>query len=108
MQLNLKGRVALVTGASKGIGYVIAETLAAEGCNLHVAARDQEALTGLAYRLASEHSVEVTVHRCDLGVSAQVEALGEACPDVDILVNNAGDIPPGTLADIDAETWRKA
>src|SRR4051812_19456337 len=108
MQLNLKGRVALVTGASKGIGYVIAETLAAEGCNLHVAARDQEALTGLAYRLASEHGVEVTVHRSDLGQRADVDALGESCAGVDILVNNAGDIPPGTLTEIDAETWRRA
>src|ERR1700676_1965621 len=87
MDLDLKGKTVLITGASKGIGHVIAETMAAEGCNLHIAA---------------------TVHRSDLGRSTDVQALGEACADVDILVNNAGDIPPGTLEEIDGETWRKA
>ena len=108
MDLNLKGRTVLITGASKGIGQVVAETLAAEGCNLHIAARDHEALTALAYRLADRHGVQVEVHRGDLGQTADVEALGEACKDVDILVNNAGDIPPGTLAEIDGKAWRAA
>ena len=54
------------------------------------------------------HGVKATVHRRDLGLTADVESLGEACADVDILVNNAGDIPPGTLEEIDSETWRKA
>src|SRR5207302_10810065 len=97
MDLNLKGKTALITGAPKGIGYVIAETMAAEGCNLHIAARNEAALMELGFRLAQTHGVEVTVHRSDMGQTADVEALGQACADVDILVNNAGDIPPGTL-----------
>ena len=44
MEMNLKNKSVLITGASKGIGLVIAETLAAEGCNLHLAARDEAAL----------------------------------------------------------------
>jgi NAD(P)-dependent dehydrogenase (short-subunit alcohol dehydrogenase family) len=108
MELDLKGKTALVTGASKGIGYVIAETLAAEGCNLHVAARNQAAMQELAARLARDHGAAVTVHRRDLGVAGDVQALAKACANVDILVNNAGDIPPGTLEEIDAETWRRA
>jgi NAD(P)-dependent dehydrogenase (short-subunit alcohol dehydrogenase family) len=108
MDIDLKGKTVLITGASKGIGQVIAEYLAAEGCNLHIAARDEVAMQALAARLRRDHAVTVTVHRSDLGRTADVQALGEACADVDILVNNAGDIPPGTLEEIDGETWRKA
>src|ERR1700719_4219645 len=97
MHLDLKGKTVLITGASKGIGQVIAETMAAEGCNLHLAARDEVAMRELGARLERAHAVTVTVHRSDLGRAADVQALGEACADVDILVNNAGDIPPGTL-----------
>src|SRR6202040_1354237 len=106
MDLDLKGKTVLITGASKGIGYVIAECMAAEGCNLHIAARDGVAMQELATRLEREHAVTVTVHRSDLGCTTDVQALGKACADVDILVNNAGDIPPGTLEEIDGETWR--
>jgi NAD(P)-dependent dehydrogenase (short-subunit alcohol dehydrogenase family) len=108
MDINLKGKSVLITGASKGIGRVIAEFMAAEGCNLHLAARDEGAMRELAERLASERGVKVSVHRCDLGQTHELEKLGTSCADVDILVNNAGDIPPGTLADIDSKTWRDA
>jgi NAD(P)-dependent dehydrogenase (short-subunit alcohol dehydrogenase family) len=108
MNIDLKGKLVLITGASKGIGLAIANALAAEGCNLHLAARDEPALRKTADRLAKEHGVKVTVHRRDLSLAAEVEELGEACTDVDILVNNAGDIPPGTLAEIDAKTWRES
>src|SRR5579872_4316465 len=108
MDIDLKGKTVLITGASKGIGLVIAETMAREGCNLHLAARDEAAMQELAARLAHEHGVTVIVHRSDLGCTEDVEALGRACADVDILVNNAGDIPPGTLEEIDSTAWRMA
>jgi len=108
MNIDIKGKRALITGASKGIGLVVANTLAAEGCNLHLAARDEAALRETAARLNKEHGVDVTVHRRDLSLASEVEALGNACTDTDILVNNAGDIPPGTLAEIDSKTWREA
>jgi NAD(P)-dependent dehydrogenase (short-subunit alcohol dehydrogenase family) len=108
MDLNLKGKLALVTGASKGIGLVVANALAAEGCDLHLAARDNTALQQAAERLRSERGVKVTVHRRDLALAQEVEALGELCKDVDILINNAGDVPPGTLAEVDSKTWRES
>ncbi|MEA2990030.1 MAG: hypothetical protein QOG83_2741 [Alphaproteobacteria bacterium] len=108
MNIDLKGRSVLITGASKGIGMVIAEYMAAEGCDLHLAARDDGAMKELAERLTGQHGVAVEVHRHDLALASEVEKLGIACKGVDILVNNAGDIPPGTLADIDSKTWRDA
>ena len=108
MDLDLKGKSVLITGASRGIGHAIAEVMAAEGCNLHLAARDEARLKALAERLKREHGVEIAVYRRDLSLTSEVEALGKACQDVDILVNNAGDIPTGTLETIDTATWRKA
>ena len=108
MDLNLKEKSVLITGASRGIGCAIAEAMAAEGCNLHLAARDEARLVALAKRLTKAHGVNVEVYRRDLSLTPEVESLGKACEDVDILVNNAGDIPTGTLATIDAATWRKS
>ncbi|MEA2906394.1 MAG: hypothetical protein QOI12_3781 [Alphaproteobacteria bacterium] len=108
MNIDLKGKSVLITGASKGIGLVIAEYMAVEGCDLHLAARDDGAMKELAERLTAQHGVAVKVHRHDLTLASEVEKLGIACRGVDILVNNAGDIPPGTLADIDSKTWRDA
>src|SRR5690606_7157269 len=100
MDLHLKGKTALVTGASKGIGAAVAESLAAEGCHLHLAARTTAAMETLAQRLRDSHRVSVTVHTVDLRDSAAIDRLAEAAADIDILINNAGDIPGGTLADI--------
>ena len=96
MDINLKGKSVLITGASKGIGLVIAEHMAAEGCNLHIAARNEGELKEAAERLNRQHGVKVSTYRRDLGLASEVASLGKACEDVDILVNNAGDIPPGT------------
>ncbi|MEW2504730.1 MULTISPECIES: short-chain dehydrogenase/reductase [unclassified Amycolatopsis] len=108
MDLKLRGRRALVTGASKGIGAAVAEVLAAEGSHLHLAARSGEALEALARKLREAHGVEVTVHVVDLRETADLERLAEATADADILVNNAGDIPAGTLDQVGADRWRHA
>jgi NAD(P)-dependent dehydrogenase (short-subunit alcohol dehydrogenase family) len=108
MDLNLTGKSVLITGASRGIGLAIAETMAAEGCDLHLAARDEARLKAAAETFTAQHGVKVAVYRRDLSLTPEVESLGKACQDVDILVNNAGDIPTGTLETIDTATWRKA
>lgn len=108
MDLHLRGKSVLITGASKGIGAAAAEAFAEEGCNLHLAARNTEALNALADRLRSAHQVGIKVHAVDLRAAQDLAGLAEATADIDILVNNAGDIPGGSLAMIDEATWRHA
>jgi NAD(P)-dependent dehydrogenase (short-subunit alcohol dehydrogenase family) len=97
LQLDLAGKTALITGASKGIGLACAEVLAEEGCHLHLAARNGAAMEEAAARLRSQHPIRVTTHAMDLSTTTAMEALAEAAQDATILINNAGDIPAGPL-----------
>lgn len=108
MDLGLKGRTALVTGGSRGIGYGVAQVLAAEGCNLHLASRNAADLETARKRIMDVHDVEVTCHALDLSATDNVKKLAKACFDVDFLVNNAGAIPQGSVTAVDDETWRRA
>ena len=106
MDLRLSGRTALITGASRGIGFGVAQSLAAEGCHLHLASRSAPDLEAARARLLATHKVNVTCHALDLAASENARKLAKACRDVDILVNNAGAIPQGTLTGLDEKTWR--
>ena len=107
MDLQLRGKCVLVTGASKGIGLATAEAFAAEGCDLHLTARSAEALETTKADLEKRHGIKVTVHPMDIGVSANVIELGRLCRDVDVLVNNAGEIPSGPIESISEADWRR-
>ena len=108
MNLELSGLTALVTGASRGIGFAIAQGFAREGCHVHMAARTAADLESARTKILAESSVNITTHALDLGISANINALAERCGDVDILINNAGGIPSGYLLDIDEARWRAA
>ena len=99
--------VAVVTGASAGIGREFCEQLAARGHGLVVAARDRARLEVLKGELEARHGVRVEVHAADLAVEAEMLRLAarlrEGEPPV-LLVNNAGFGTRGTLAEIDPET----
>ncbi len=106
MDLNLSGRTALITGGSRGIGFGVAQGLAAEGCHLHLTSRNAADLDAARSKILAAHKVNVTCHALDLSVSENATKLAQACRDVDILVNNAGAIPQGTLTGLDEKTWR--
>lgn len=108
MDLGLKGKTALITGASKGIGAGVAEVLAAEGCDLHLASRTAGDLDALKARLEKAHGVTVITHAVDLAVSDNQADLTATCAGVDILINNAGAIPGGDLDAMDEARWREA
>jgi 3-oxoacyl-[acyl-carrier protein] reductase len=104
MDLGLKGKSVLVTGGSKGIGLACAKAFAAEGCRIHLAARDRDRLNAAKQQLG----VDAGLHAVDLRDSTQLRDLARACGDIDILVNNAGDIPGGTIEALDDAKWRHA
>ena len=107
MELGLKGRTALVTGGSRGIGFGAARVLASEGCHLHIASRNAQDLESARRRITEVHKVDVTCHALDLSITDNVIKLARACGDVDILVNNAGAIPQGSVTTLDEKSWRE-
>lgn len=108
MDLQLKGRTALITGGSRGIGFGVAQVLAAEGCNLHLASRTAADLDAARAKITAAHRVEVTCHAVDLAAGENAVRLAKACGTIDILVNNAGAIPQGNITALDEKTWRQA
>jgi len=108
VELGLSGRVALVMGASKGIGRGIAEALAHEGARVAITARSQESLEQVAGEIGGE-VVAIATDTGDLERVAQLpdEVAGALGP-VEILVTNTGGPPPGGVLDHDAEHWDAA
>jgi short-subunit dehydrogenase len=88
------GAAAAVTGAASGIGRALALELAARGCDLALADRDEAGLQEVAAEIARRHSVKVTTHRVDVGEPAEIEQFAQAAtaahPGLNILINNAG------------------
>jgi NAD(P)-dependent dehydrogenase (short-subunit alcohol dehydrogenase family) len=97
---SLKGKTALVTGASYGLGVTFAETLAGAGANLVVAARSLDKLQALAARLTAEGH-KVLALKCDVGNSEDVAAVvaegWKRFGRIDVLVNNAGVVAEATV-----------
>jgi 3-oxoacyl-[acyl-carrier protein] reductase len=109
MDLGLKGRRALVTGASKGIGRAIARELASEGADLAICARGIEPLRAAAVELRA-CGVRVFASAVDVtdgpAVAAFVEAAAADLGGLDILVNNAGSALPGSFEEVEEARWR--
>ncbi|MFB7340636.1 SDR family oxidoreductase [Streptomyces hydrogenans] len=106
---ELSGRVALVTGASRGIGFGIAEALVARGDRVVITGRGEDALKEAVERLGADRAVGVAGKAHDTAhQAAAVEAAMDAFGRVDDLVNNAGTNPVfGPIADLDLDVARK-
>ena len=112
MDYGLRGRVALVNAASKGIGRAIAEALAGEGVQLVLSARNGDVLERTATEIAAAHGVAVVPVSADVArADAAAMLVGTAASRfgrLDILVNNSGGPPTGTFADFDDAAWQHA
>ena len=109
MDLGISGRHALVCAASKGLGRACAIALAAEGVNVVLTARGEEALLRTADEIRkASPKVEVKTVVGDITTPAGREAALKACPKPDILINNAGGPPPGDFRNWTRDDWIKA
>jgi len=112
MDLGLKNKRALVTGASRGLGYVTAKLLAAEGCEVAINSRGIEKISAAAQKMSAETGGKVIGLAGDVGEAAVAEKLVrdavEALGSLDILICNAGGPPPGLFESFDEATWQKA
>ncbi|GGZ00163.1 3-ketoacyl-ACP reductase [Streptomyces olivaceoviridis] len=106
---ELSGRVAIVTGASRGIGYGVAEALIARGDRVCITGRGEDALKEAVEKLGAERVIGVAGKAHDLDHQSEVvERAMEAFGRVDFLVNNAGTNPVfGPMADLDLNVARK-
>ncbi len=107
MDLGIKGRWALVCGASKGLGFGCAAALVAEGVNLVIVARTAAALGAAADTLRG-HGGQVHCVAADITTAAGREAVFAARSDFDILITNAGGPPTGNFRDWDRAAWLAA
>lgn len=105
MDLALRGRVALITGSSRGIGRAIAELLAAEGCSVMLTGRDKQALAETARAIGKSKSHIAELRDPD-APAALIEATRREFGQLDILVNNAGATKRGDFLELTDADWQ--
>ena len=112
MDLLLKDKVALVCGASQGIGYSVAAEISREGAKVIICSRNEERIHMAAQQIETETGRPVVAFRTDLAEKADIESLAETALGLygrlDILVNNTGGPPPGFYHELDYEQWMAA
>jgi NAD(P)-dependent dehydrogenase (short-subunit alcohol dehydrogenase family) len=109
-RFRMDGRVALITGASRGLGKVMAHALAEAGANVAAASRRIEDVQAVAQEVAAEHGTDCRGYACDVTQPAQIEALvAQVVEDygrIDVLINNAGINIRGPIESLTLEEFR--
>ncbi len=108
MDLGIKGKSALVCGASKGLGRGCADSLAREGCRVTIVARDRQQIERAADEIRAKTGATVIAVAADITTPEGRIAALAACPHPDILINNAGGPPPGNYRELTREQWLAA
>jgi 3-oxoacyl-[acyl-carrier protein] reductase len=110
MDLGLKSKVAMVGGASKGLGYAVARALAAEGALVSIASRDREAVARAAGTIQEETGSRVLAVAADLSRADQIAhwhaTTSTTYGGVDLLFANTGGPPAGAALDFDDQAWQ--
>ena len=108
MDLQLKGKVAFVSGSTKGIGFAIAKQLLQEGAVVVINGRKKEVVdTAIEQLKALVPNATVTGIAADFAKATEVNELIAQLPEIDILINNAGIFEPKAFADITDEEWMR-
>jgi 3-oxoacyl-[acyl-carrier protein] reductase len=112
MELNLKGKVTLIAGASKGLGYAVAAAMAREGAAVSIASRDERAISAAGARLERETGARVLSTALDVraadGIQRWVSATADRFGGVDALMTNSGGPPAGAALSFDDAAWQDA
>lgn len=108
MDLKIKGRKALVTGASAGLGAAAAMALAAEGVELYINSRDSARLNVAADKITRATGIKPITIAADVSTPEGIKTLAEKIKGIDILVANTGGPPPGQFTDLPEQRWQEA
>lgn len=108
MDLGIRGRKALLTGASRGMGKACALAIAHEGADITIVARDQASLEATADEIRAATGAKVDAVAADVTTEEGRAAALAACPEPDILLNNAGGMPPGDFREWERDDWIRA
>jgi 3-oxoacyl-[acyl-carrier protein] reductase len=108
MDLGLKGKVAMVAGASKGLGYAVAEALAREGAIVSIASRDQAAIDAAAKKIGGTTLAMAIDVRSAQGIEQWARATEQKFGGIDLLFANSGGPPAGAALSFDDKAWQDA
>lgn len=112
MDLGLRGKVAMVAGASRGLGFAVARVLASEGARVSIASRNDQAICAAARTIQAETGAEILATPADVRSADAIAAWGAATTErfggIDLLFTNSGGPPPGQVGSFADEAWQAA